>query len=335
MENINACEELLLKYAEALLLTAFDQYITTHHVDLNASSDSHENEVKYHQILDGLVEGYVLTETPEITPENKNFMCPHCDKTYKKIPTLKSHIRAKHRTKQHTEKKKPTDEDNLLNYSKNALTLCYIVKAFINARKHGDGERVINLHKYLLLYFKVDGRTKYSYQTIHLLSQINFLLPPALAYELKWNRSVNNKGMPNTNVELDRELEHRNKYMKNDLKNYQGKVTEKSIKRCSQSTDEIQKILDNFDKNAFVTTPTGRHTVANWKDDVLELAEQYKHAQLFHLQPNRFHNAFPSFPSSYLMKIDPFTFKMWAYAKFKDFLSLNIYKNKDILTDIR
>lgn len=63
-----------------------------------------------------------------------------------------------------------------------------------------------------MLYFKIDNRTKYAGQSLHLLAQINDLLHPAYAHELTWNRSVNNLGKVDNNVELDRELEHRNKY---------------------------------------------------------------------------------------------------------------------------
>ena len=49
------------------------------------------------------------------------------------------------------------DKDFLWNYSKNALALGYIVKNFQDACKHDDGDRVICLYKFLLIYFKMMG----------------------------------------------------------------------------------------------------------------------------------------------------------------------------------
>ena len=68
--------------------------------------------------------------------------------------------------------KEETTEGAVCNYSKNALALSFIVKYFIDARKHGDGKRILKLDKFLLLYFKVDSMTKYSYQTLQLLARV-------------------------------------------------------------------------------------------------------------------------------------------------------------------
>ena len=97
----------------------------------------------------------------------------------------------------------------------------------IMKRSHGDGDRVICLDKFLLIYFKIDDRIKYAYQSLHLLAQISHLLPPSLAFELKWNRFVSTQGKVHTNVELDRHLEHLNKYVKTNLKQFQGKINGK------------------------------------------------------------------------------------------------------------
>ena len=127
----------------------------------------------------------------------------------------------------------------------------------------------------MLLYFKVDSRTKYSYQTLHLLAQVSFLLPPALSHELTWNRLVNAKGGIDTNVELDRHLEHHNNYVKADLSQYQGKLTEKSIERCSRSYKKLQTVAENIDAQLLVKEPSGRHTPVDWVDDMNKLTEQF------------------------------------------------------------
>ena len=214
------------------------------------------------------------------------------------MANLKKHMLSKGHTK--TTSDKISDNDGVVNYCKNALGLCYLAKDFVDARKRGDGERICRLYKYLLLYYKLDGRTKYSYQTIHMLAQINFLLPPGLAHELKWNRFVNNNGYPDSNIELDRELEHRNEYFKEDLKSYRGKITEKSIDRCSKSYNVMQNIIKNFDDISFNKRPTGKHTVADWKNDVKGLQIQFEEENLFAVNPDRYYLSFPGFPKNFL-----------------------------------
>ena len=126
------------------------------------------------------------------------YQCSFCGKSYKKIKSLTNHLHSLHQGE-----KIIYYEDYLQNYSKNALALCYIVKNFQGARKHDDGDKVTRLYKFLLIYFKIDGCTKYAYQSLHLFAQISHLLPPALAFELKRNRFVNTQGKVDTNVQLD------------------------------------------------------------------------------------------------------------------------------------
>jgi len=217
-------------------------------------------------------------------------------------------------------------DDGVLNYSKNALALCLLAKNFLDARRHGDGERVTRLYKFMLLYYKVDGRTKYSFQTLHYLA----LLPPSLAHELKWNRFVNNKGKIDSNVELDRHLEHRKKAVKADLAQYQGKITETSVARCSRSYHKIQHIMDIIDGELTVEKPSGRHTQIDPKKDILQLAEQFDTANLFNNVPGRYHTKFPGFPKSYPATINVLDLKKWIYKKLKDFYNLNIYQCDEI-----
>lgn len=332
MKDINACEELLLKYSEALLLTAFEDMIVRYKINTQCQSSDLDNKINYDNILGTLIENYMLPAI-DLTAE-LNLSCPYCDCKYKRMKCLKSHISNKHKQSFNKELVEESQKDDaVLNYSKHALSLGYLIKSFIYARKTGNGEFLVMLHKYLLLYFKLDHRTKYSYQTLHLLSQINFLLPPCLVHEIIWNRSVNNTGKADGNVELDRELEHRNKYAKNDLRDYQGKVTEKSIKRCSTTYDKVKNIVERFDAVSQVHEESGKHTKPNWNADVLELTQQYKHAKLFVNTAGRYHSKFPGMPQNYLSKLNILCFKKWSSKNFQKFYDMNIYKHRDIFTE--
>ena len=173
------------------------------------------------------------------------------------------------------------------------------MKDFIDARKHGKGKRILKLYKFLLLYFKVDSRTKYSYQTLHLLAQVSFLLPPALSHELTWNRFLNTKGGIDTNVEL-----------------------------------ETPNVIENIDAQLLVKEPSARHTPVDWVDDVNKLAEQFINADIFAYVPGRYHTQFPGFPKSCLSSIDLLAMKRWVYAKIEEFQNMNIYKFNDIVTGL-
>ena len=89
--------------------------------------------------------------------------------------------------------------------------------------------------KYLLLFFKLSNKTKYSKYTYLTLCQVNTLLPPHIAHDVIHNRFTNNRGERNTNVEMDREVEHSNQNFKQDCKHFHRKITEMNVNRSCTS----------------------------------------------------------------------------------------------------
>ena len=92
------------------------------------------------------------------------FSCPHFPKIYKIRGNLKSHIQEKHGGNTSFVKEPETSneteveaEDCIFNYSRNALALGLLCLDFVNARKSGDGERILTLYKFMMLFFKLTG----------------------------------------------------------------------------------------------------------------------------------------------------------------------------------
>ena len=74
---------------------------------------------------------------------------------------------------------------------------------------------------------------KYAKALLEFMAQVQYLLPPSLAYELKWNRCVNHSGLPNSNYPNDLDVEHCNRYSKNEINTYRGEITEKTALRLA------------------------------------------------------------------------------------------------------
>ncbi|XP_012565756.2 uncharacterized protein LOC105849853 [Hydra vulgaris] len=155
LKDINACEDFILKYSDAFLVTAFKHYFTVNNFDFSDQGNKCYNKLLMKKLLTDLVEGYITPDMSEDIFLCKGYKCSFCEKSYIRMKTLKMHI--KNNNKNATLLPDKT-EDFVLNYSKNALNLCFLVKDFINARKHGDGKRILRLHKFLLLYFKLDTK---------------------------------------------------------------------------------------------------------------------------------------------------------------------------------
>lgn len=133
--------------------------------------------------LGKIVDNFVMHDGPEYAHISK-VSCPECRKEYSTPQGLRKHM-AKHHA--HTQPSVSSNSSNsgedaiyMYNYSCAALSLCLLSRDFEDARKLKDGERTIRLYKYLMLYFRLVGKSKYSYHSLRLLTQVKCLLSPRI-----------------------------------------------------------------------------------------------------------------------------------------------------------
>ena len=148
------------------------------------------------------------------------------------------------------------------------------------------------LCKVLFLLFRSNARTKYAFYSFQFLCQVYYLLPERFAFSLVHKRFTNNKGLPDSNVEMDREVEHWNKCFKMDCKEFQGKVTNNSIEKASTSYQHMEEVISSFDNETETHRRSGNHSRKSVVDDVNTLSEQLKGSHVFHPYPGRSHSAF-------------------------------------------
>ena len=191
------------------------------------------------------------------------FFCELCSKEFKRESGL-----LKHNTNFHPEEKldnedeenEDEDVDMVTKYSTSAMFAGLLVLAFNKSRQAGDGERILRLYKYMLLFFDISGKTKYKLYTLHTIAQCNVLLPPYLAFDVIHNRFTNKKGKVDTNKEIDMEIEHADRHFKKDVRLYNSKVTPDSFNRSATSYDATQKVLQEFDQHTSLRKPSGKHS---------------------------------------------------------------------------
>ena len=99
-------------------------------------------------------------------------------------------------------KKIPRDNKIHL-YATQLITLLLFWHAFNDAVSEGDGDRVIDYWKFLLVIFRVKGHRNYCKEAITMLSQYHCLLSERKAAQLKWSRFINTKGRSGTNISCD------------------------------------------------------------------------------------------------------------------------------------
>ena len=218
MDDVDASFEFFEQYTEALLLAAVQQVIETKNIVV-----FDEDKGLMELILNEIVEKFVSPGLQWDFEENLNFyecgscgkrykklntlrkhvqekhggpqasneddgkQCPVCGKIYVKAANLKKHIREKHKFQNYREEGHPSntkEDDNMHRYSIVALVLGLLVMDYNNAEKVADGEGLLKLYKLIMLLYKIDGRTKYSYYTYQMLCQVYYLLPDFMSHNL-------------------------------------------------------------------------------------------------------------------------------------------------------
>ncbi len=125
---------------------------------------------------------------------------------------------------------------------------------------------------------------------------------------------------------MDLEVEHDNKYFKDDICAYRGEITEKSVSRVSKNTQITESIIKNFDKITHIKCPSGVHTDASIQDDVMPLVDQFKGLELYRKIPGRHHTAFPKIKDNILEGLDMTKLKDWITKSLASFGRKHYYK---------
>ena len=120
-----------------------------------------------------------------------------------------------------------------------------------DAWSEGDGERVIQCLKVFMVHFRCSGRTKYSWEILRMLFQLEYL-PPSLSHQLKWARFVNTHGGLGRNIPCDLFNEHMNKIFKQVVQNMGPNMTSQAITRAARSVTTLCQITDKFDRETNV-----------------------------------------------------------------------------------
>ena len=207
-----------------------------------------------------------------------------------------------HLEKKHAGDPVTSDTDSVHSYICQTLTMCMIAYDFTDARKLGDGERIMRLVKFMLLYFKALGKPKYLYKCLRLLAQVKCFLTPREATNIIWNRFSNTKGSQDRNVELDRECEHSNLNFKIFARGLHGQVNQDTVDRISRSCQPIARALHSVDKESGIIVYGSGSRYVDHVEDVTKLVDQLKGEHLFGIQEGRYHKCFPGFTNGF--KVD-------------------------------
>ncbi len=332
MKDINATKVFLDKFTDALVVAAALEFFGMDSVDAtptrhNFNLEEHADSLTYVETVIGqLVDEFALPAEEDISGVSGELKCPKCQKKYNIMEALRNHLKNEHKAGDEDQ----DTHDAVFAHSCSLLTMCLICHDFTDARQAGDGERIIRLMKYMLLYFRSSGKTKYSLQVLRQLAQVKCLLTPREAHHVIHNRFVNTKGRPDTNVELDRACEASNLVFKTHARSLHGQVTQKAINRVSRSCQAVDKILRHVDKDCKRKIAASKRGGRDATQDVLKLVGALTHDRVFRLSADgRYHKSFPGFTRGYVVHIkDHAGFHKWMASTLKDLSRKNVFRQQ-------
>eukprot|EP00112_Aurelia_sp_Birch-Aquarium-sp1_P007440 Seg1810.9 transcript_id=Seg1810.9/GoldUCD/mRNA.D3Y31 product="hypothetical protein" protein_id=Seg1810.9/GoldUCD/D3Y31 len=127
-----------------------------------------------------------------VTPDGK-FKCRHpgCAKAFKFDGKSRIDHEATHGMFVEKVTKKAGGElDELYNYQVSLMEISMLIHNVFDAISMGDGNRVLQCRKFMMLYLKADGASsrKYALECFYILCQYSCILSERSAFNLKWNQ---------------------------------------------------------------------------------------------------------------------------------------------------
>ena len=194
--------------------------------------------------------------------------------------------------------------DKINMYATEVLTLGLLWHSFHDAIKEGDGDRIIRNWKFNLLAFKSARRKNYSIEALNLLLQVNYILSPREAAQVKWCRSVNTSGRQGHNIPMDLHLEHLNRRLKSTLQNMRSNTTKASIRMAAENVDVVNNVCHNFEKQTNECKEiSDKHASPSFQKDLKMILSVLQEQQVFNSKKGRQHISF-KFTSGLLQQLN-------------------------------
>ena len=188
--------------------------------------------------------------------------------------------------------------------------------AFEDAVKEGDGQRLYEIYKLVLLIYKAKKHTKYAYVILLYLTKISALLSKFEAERLKWNRFVNNHGGKGCNIPLDLRKEHQNHLLKVLWRSLGPNLNESNAARLAGTLDLVEIIMQTVDEDCKLSNRSSHRAVAKSEEAVHQIINDLLSISAFKYAEGREgHPSFPNFSSNLLQGLDYRDLHKWMKEK--------------------
>ena len=211
------------------------------------------------------------------------------------------------------------DDDHVLAYAKEVMSLGLLLMEYIDSIREGDGERLLRCWRFFLPLFKACGRKNYAVEAFNLLFQYEYVFTPRMKEQLLWDRTVNIHGRPGKNVAMDLHMEHINRACKEAMGNQGSNIGDISVDRIGKSIRGLMDIGKAFDQENDVPQVSGKRSKRSVEADMAKLIPQLSESKVFDHIPGREHSKFVKFQANSTRKLSLESLKDWLAIKAKKY----------------
>ena len=230
---------------------------------------------------------------------------------------------SEHNAEPEKEDDKNPAQDYLYNYHRGKLAFGLILFEFNDAIKEGDGDRIFDIYKMALLFYKAGGHNKYAYVVLLYIFKVIAILSESEARQLKWNRGFNKHGGKGKNIPLDQELEHRNKTVKTVWRGLGVNLTESNAQRMASGLELLDMLLKSIDDDCKLAANIKQRTKGKPEDAVMQIISDLMNKEAFIFKGGREgHPSFPKFHANLLHNIDYRDLHKWLSDLLKKWESI-------------
>ena len=169
----------------------------------------------------------------------------------------------------------------MFNYHRSKLVFGLTLFEYHDSIKEGDGERLLDLYRLLLLLFKANHKTKYAYACLLYLVQLEAILSESDAHNLKWNRFFSKYGGKGANIPLDLRMEQYNKIVKTMWRSLGANLTEESASRLANTVEPVEIILDRVDEDCGLKATKGYRSKGKPEEAVAQITKDLMQIKAF------------------------------------------------------
>ena len=164
--------------------------------------------------------------------------------------------------------------------------------------KEADGARLVRVWKFNLLLFKAARCKNYAIEALNLILQVNYLLSPREAAQVKWCRCINNTNQPERNIPMDLYLEHLNRHLKTTLRNVDSNITDNSVQLAAQSVAVLEHMCQQFQAvTANNKLPSNKHSSPSFETDSKMILNILQQQEVFVQKESRQYTTFKFYKS--------------------------------------